>query len=381
MTTSELRPAWVDEPAALAALCERARQSGQVAIDTEADSLHSYFHKLCLVQLSFDGAHALVDPLALGRENLRPLALLLADSAVRKLLHGADYDLRVLDRDLGARVVNVRDTQVAAQLLGEPQTGLAALAGKLLDVALDKKFQRADWGERPLSAEARAYAAGDTAFLAGLGAALSAKLAERGRLAWWEEECASLEAIRWEPPEPDPLAFERIKGSRALRGAARDRLAALFAWRETRAAGDDVPPFKILQAEALVTLAADPPADLEALASIRGVGRSTVRRFGRELLAVTATPPAAPDRLAKDRFVVDREREGRFKRLRAVRDEVAAGLAIDGGVLAPRAALEAVADRLPADEASLADCLGRGWRASVLAPFLLPVAAAWRGGS
>jgi ribonuclease D len=381
VTTAELRPAWIDEPAALAAICERARQAGQVAVDTEADSLHSYFHKLCLVQLSIDGTHALVDPLALGRENLEPLARLLADPAVRKLLHGADYDLRVLDRDLGARVANVRDTQVAAQLLGEPQTGLAALAEKLLGVALDKKFQRADWGERPLSIEARAYAAGDTAFLAALSAAQTARLAELGRLAWWEEECAALEAIRWEPPEPDPLAFERIKGARALRGAARDRLAALFAWREQRAADDDVPPFKILQAEAMVALAAAPPADLDALAAVRGVGRSTVRRFGRELLGLIAAPPAVPDRLPKDRFVVDRERELRFKQLRSVRDEVAAGLAVDGGVLAPRAALEAVVDRLPSDEAALADCLGRSWRAAVLAPFLLPVASAWRGGS
>ncbi len=268
MTTSELRPAWVDEPAALAALCERARQSGQVAIDTEADSLHSYFHKLCLVQLSFDGAHALVDPLALGRENLRPLARLLADSAVRKLLHGADYDLRVLDRDLGARVVNVRDTQVAAQLLGEPQTGLAALAGKLLDVALDKKFQRADWGERPLSAEARAYAAGDTAFLAGLGAALSARLAELGRLAWWEEECAALEAIRWEPPEPDPLAFERIKGSRAPA-----RRGARPAGRALRVAGDSGRPAttcrrsRSSRRRRWSRWPPTPPADLDALAS------------------------------------------------------------------------------------------------------------------
>ena len=371
---------WVDDPAALAALCERAGRSGQVAVDTEADSLHSYFHKLCLVQISFDGEHALVDPLVLGREGMRPLAELTADATVRKLLHGADYDLRVLDRDLGARVGNVRDTQIAAQLLGEPQTGLAALAGKLLGITLDKKFQRADWGERPLSAELRAYAAGDTAFLASLADVLASRLAELGRRAWWEEECEALETVRWEAPEPDPLAFERVKGARTLHGTSRDRLAALHAWRERQAAGDDVPPFKVLQAEAMIELSAQPPTDLETLGKVRGVGRSTVRRFGRELLALLAAPPPAPDRLPRARFVVDRERDARVKLLRAARDQVAAQLAIDGGVLAPRAALDAVAETLPGDQAALAGCLGRRWRAAVLAPVLLPLAATWRGG-
>ena len=127
---------------------------------------------------------------------------MLADPGVEKVLHGADYDLRVLDRDLGARVVRLRDTQVAAQLLGEAQTGLAALVGREAEVVLDKRHQRADWGRRPLTHELLAYAAADTAYLELLRRRLSERLAALGRLAWWEEECVALEAIRWEPPAP-----------------------------------------------------------------------------------------------------------------------------------------------------------------------------------
>jgi ribonuclease D len=375
-----MTPLWIAGAGELAGLAQRARRSARVAVDTEADSLHSYFHKVCLIQLSFDESHALIDPLAVGRDGLAPVAELLADPAVTKLFHGADYDLRVLDRDLGARTVNVRDTQIAAHLLGLAQTGLAPLLAGELGVTLDKGHQRADWGQRPLPPELIAYAVADTAHLEALEARLARRLAELDRLAWWEEECAALEAIRWEPPVADELAFERVKGAGRLRGAARDRLAALHRWREERAAAADTPPFRILRGEAMLALASEPPADLAALAKVPGVGAGAARRIGAEMLAVLASPPAAPERVPRTRPEVDREREARVKELRALRDAVATELGIDGSVLAPRAALEAVVDRRPGDPDGLVACLGRRWRAAALAPHLLPVVAAWPAG-
>lgn len=258
MTPEELSPLWIDTADEAARVCDRARRASWIAVDTEADSLHSYFHKLCLVQLSFDGEHALFDPLALGREGMAPVVGLLAEPSRPTLMHGADYDLRVLDRDLSARIHGLHDTQAAAQLLGEKQTGLAALVGQELGVVLDKRFQRADWGRRPLEPEYQAYAAGDTAFLHDLAARLEERLRGLGRLEWWEEECLRLEDIRWEEPEPDPRAFERVKGAKRLRGPARDRFAALHGWREGIAAERDVPTFRILRNEVLLGLAESP---------------------------------------------------------------------------------------------------------------------------
>jgi ribonuclease D len=376
-----LRPQLIDEPAGVARVCARAAVAGTVALDTESDSLHSYFHKLCLIQLSFAGEHAVLDPLALDRAGLSPFTELLADPGVVKVLHGADYDLRVLHRDLGARVVRLRDTQVAAQLLGEGQTGLAALVEREAGIALDKRHQRADWGKRPLTSELLAYAAGDTAFLEMLHGRLAGRLAVLGRLPWWEEECLALEAVRWEPPAPDPIAFERIKGARKLFGEARDRLAALHAWREKEAAAADVPPFRILHSETLLALAQSPPDDLAALAGVSGVGASTVRRFGRELLRLLTQAPPAPAREPHKRAAVDREREARVRQARAVRDAVAKELQLDPGVLAPRAALELLVDHRPHDEDGLIACLARRWRAAVLAPALLPLVAGWETGA
>lgn len=379
--TQAPQPQLIDEPSGVARVCARAAAVGVVALDTESDSFHSYFHKLCLIQVSFAGEHAIIDPLALGRESLQPFVELLADAGVEKVLHGADYDLRVLHRDLGARVVRLRDTQVAAQLLGEGQTGLAALVEREAGVALDKRHQRADWGKRPLPPELLAYAAGDTAHLEMLRSRLAERLAALGRLAWWEEECLALEAVRWEPPAPDPLAFERIKGAGRLVGEARDRLAALHAWREREAAARDIPPFRILHSDALLALASDPPADLAALAIVPGVGKSTVGRYGHEIMRSLTQAPPAPARERRQRVPVDREREARVRQARAVRDGIAKELSLDPGVLAPRTALELVVDRRPRNEEDLFACLARRWRTSVLAPAILPLVAGWEGGA
>jgi ribonuclease D len=380
MSDEEFRPIWVDSPARVADVCARVRDRGVVAVDTEADSLHSYFHKLCLIQVSFGGEHALLDPLALGRTGLAPFVALLGDPSVEKLFHGSDYDLRVLDRDLAARTRSLRDTQVAAQLLGEPQTGLAALVAKELGIELDKRFQRADWGERPLRPELLAYAAADTAHLEALHDRLANRLAALGRLGWWEEECEALEQVRWEPPAPDARAFERLKGARRLTGEARDRLAALFDWRERTAAKQDVPPFRVVQVESMLALAERPPRDVEELAATPRISRTTVRRLGEEVLRVLANAPPVPPPAKQQRKPVDKAKERHFRQAREVRDAVAGELAMQPGVVAPRSGLEMVAERRPPDVGSLRSCLGRAWRTELLAPRLLPVVAAWRVG-
>jgi ribonuclease D len=361
-------------------LCEELRQAGKMAVDLESNGFHAYRARLCLMQIS-DGTQAwLVDTLALDLPALQPLGELLANEGIEKVLHGADYDLRLLDREMGVTVRGLRDTQLAAQLCGVAAFGLASLLENELGVTLDKRFQRADFGLRPMSPELAAYAAADAVHLLELEERLRRRLDDLGRVGWWFEECAALEDVRWEETPPDPLAFARMRGASALRGVARDRLAALWAWREARAAAEDVPAFRVMQPETLLRLADQPPEDLAALAAFRGVGHGGARRHGRELLALMTSPPAAPDRRPVVPFVRDRECEDRIKRLKTARDEVAVGLSLDPVILAPRAVLEAVAEALPVTHDELVRCTGRRWRAEVLAPVVLPVCREWREG-
>jgi ribonuclease D len=334
----ELAPEWIDDAAGVERVAVACRETGAFALDTEADSLHSYFHKTCLVQVSANGSHFVIDPLALDTGALDPLWQVCADPAIPVLMHGSDYDVRVLDRDYGARIAGLRDSQLVAQLVGEPKTGLAALLDLHLGVTLDKKHQRADWGKRPLTDSMLNYAAADTAFLHQLVEILRNKADELGRWSWALEEFRAQEAVRHTEPEVDPLAFERVKGVRALKGAARDRAHALFVWRDETARGLDVPPFKVMGNRALVVMAEHPPESPKDMAAVDGLGPRFVRRWGRTVHDVLDAPGEAPPRQRHPRRPgLEPEVKERVTRLLTARDSVATELGIEGGLLCSRA--------------------------------------------
>src|SRR5438105_5340130 len=158
----------------------------RIAVDTEADSLHCYFEKLCLIQLSFPGHDYLVDPLA--NLDLSPLAETLARKEI--VLQGADFDLRLLRRSLGFVATRIFDTVIAARLLGIRSFSLAALVESFFGVTLAKGSQKANWAQRPLPKHMAEYALNDTRYLLPLAEKLEAQLRERGRLEWFRQACA-----------------------------------------------------------------------------------------------------------------------------------------------------------------------------------------------
>ena len=107
---------WIDTQEPLDRAMERVAAQPVVSVDTEADSLHSYFDKVCLIQISIPDEDLVIDPLR--NLNLAAFGELLANADITKVLHGADYDLRILNRDFGFTASNLIDTSVAAQLLG-----------------------------------------------------------------------------------------------------------------------------------------------------------------------------------------------------------------------------------------------------------------------
>jgi len=366
-----LNPIWVDTRAGVDEVAEAARSAGWLALDTEADSLHSYFHKTCLVQVTADERNFVIDPLAMDSNDLDPLWAVVEDPEIPVLMHGSDYDIRVLDRDYDTRIRGLVDTQAMAQVLGEPKTGLAALLEKEEGVVLDKRHQRADWGRRPLTRSQVAYAAADTAFLGSLAGKLRSRLKALGRWDWADEEFHKLEHVRHNPVDPNPLAFERVKGVRSLRGVARDRAFTLFEWREREAQKLDVPPFKVLGAKTLVTLAEDPPEKMSDLAEVTGIGPRFIRRWGGNVMNAVAQPERAPQwkrgpRQPETAAVVVR----RMKRLSVVRDEVAAELSLEPGLVCPKSCALAVASHDPrcADTADLRAAGLTGWRLECLGP-------------
>jgi ribonuclease D len=152
----------------------------RVAVDTEADSLHCYREKLCLVQISVPAGDFIVDPLA--DFDLAPLRALLEKKEI--VLQGADFDLRLLRRSFNFKARRVFDTVIAARLLGIREFSLAALVKRFFEVELTKGSQKANWAQRPLPARMLDYAVNDTRYLLPLADKLEKELRDVVRLEW-----------------------------------------------------------------------------------------------------------------------------------------------------------------------------------------------------
>jgi ribonuclease D len=212
-----------------------------------------------------------------------------------------------------------------------------------------------------------AYAAADTAFLEDLAAGLRHRLEDLGRWSWALEECSRLTTVRHAEVDPDPLMFERIKGARALKGQARDRIFDLFWWRDGEAQRLDLPPFKVLGNKPMVELAQRPPSSGRELSEVDGLGHRFARRWGREVLRRIRDPRKAPRRVRNDHSPgPNAEQRRRIDGLTAVRDEVATELGLPGGLVCPKALVAALATS-PRGADGMADAGLNGWRSEVLA--------------
>lgn len=313
-----------------------------LACDLEADSLHHYQEKVCLIQMAIPRDSFLIDPLAFS--DLSALAPVMADASVRKLFHGADYDIRSLHRDFGIEVHNLFDTMIACQFLGEKEVGLAAVLKKRFGVELDKRYQKADWSRRPLPAEMIDYAVEDTRLLIELYQQLSEELQAKGRLSWVEEECELLSRVRTVSRAAEPF-FLRFKGASGMDPRSIAVLEELLRFRDEKASQRDIPPFKILGNDAIRELAINLPRKAGDLANTAGLSPKLAERYGQEILDAVSRGMALPASAlpAYPRFqrpVRDRMQEERLKRLKLWRETRSREIGIDGGILANNALLE-----------------------------------------
>jgi ribonuclease D len=331
----------IDTEQRLEAFLPLIRAATWVAVDTEADSLHAYPEKVCLIQISTISSDRLIDPLA--GLNLDPL--LEALSGHELIMHGADYDLRLLRKHHEFVPCAIFDTMLAARLLGLRQFGLCNLVEKYLGVKLEKGPQKANWAMRPLTERMERYARNDTRHLKPLADQLKTELAAKGRLAWQQESCARLIQDSTEQHVPDLDAIWRIKGSHLLAPPALAVLRELWRWRENEAVAANKPPFFVMSHDALVNIAA---AATQAQPIEPFLPRHiSERRRGGLLKAVAHALALSVDHHPKIlRHASRRPSEGekrRFIDLQKRRDAQATALGIDPTLIASRGMLSDLA--------------------------------------
>ena len=327
----------IDTQAKLAAFLPAVNSAAWLALDTEADSLHAYPEKVCLIQISTAAGDRLVDPLA--GIDIGPFLDALAGREL--IFHAADYDLRLLRKHHEFTPSVIFDTMLAARLLGEHQFGLSSLVEKFLGVKLDKGSQKADWARRPLTEKMEIYARNDTHYLKPLEEKLKAELTAKGRLAWHEESCARLIVECSQPVMVDEDEVWRIKGSSFLERSALAVLRELWRWREREAIAASRPPFFVLAHEKMVeiSIAISEQKPVEHLIPPKMHPRRRDNLLGA-IRTAQAVPPENFPKIIKHRS--QRPSEAEFRRFREIekrRDKHAHELAIDPTLIAPKSVL------------------------------------------
>ena len=342
--------------AQLAELVKKIEAQDRVGVDTEADSLHSYREKLCLLQISLAGADYIVDPLA--AVDLALLSAVLAEKEI--VLHGADFDLRLLRRSLNFTARRIFDTVIAARLLGIRQFSLAAMVERYFKVKLAKGSQKANWGRRPLPKRMLEYAGNDTHYLLPLADRLETELQHLGRLDWFQQTCQRAIELAAVSRTRDEDEMWRVSGSGALHGRAAAVLRALWQWREQEAAQADRPPFHILQNEELVraaqSFASEKVPDYRHFSPRR---REAFRKAAQSALQLPEAEWPVSRRRLGTRPTAETVR--RSEELRRRRDRAAKELDLEPAFVAARATLDAIA----ADE-TRASALLVPWQRSAL---------------
>jgi ribonuclease D len=362
----------IDKPDQLGPLHTALDRVTEVALDTEADNLFRYRTRVCLLQILAGGEIYLVDLLA--DLPLDPLWTRLA--AKHLIMHGSDYDLRLLRELCDFRPASLFDTMFAAQLLNISRFGLAALLEQHFDIKLAKDHQKANWSRRPLLKALLDYAALDVHHLPALRDELTAALVKLGRLSWLEQRCRwQIDVAREGIAGSDEHSW-RIGGAEKLRGRGLSVLYAVWHWREHWAEKLDTPPFKVTGNELLMRIAraADEGQPPDNVLKIH-LGRRHDRLFPSLAEAVhqglATDPRTLPRRERRREFApLTPEELARQDRIKAERDRLARDLNLEPTLIATRAQLVQIARNPAGIEAVLLP-----WQAEVLKK----AEAAWLG--
>lgn len=385
-------PQLVQSPRDFVSMMTHLRRQPLLALDTESDSLYRYTPRVCLIQISApaDGADPredadnravvdyLVDPLKL--HNLEPLGELLGDPAVEVILHAAENDILLLQRDFGFRIARVFDTQLAARILGRNGVGLAAILEEEFGVISDKSMQRTDWGRRPLTPQQMTYAQIDTHYLLPLRLRQIARLQEADRWREAQEAFEFLATLRYEESPAERTVWS-MKNNREVDREQTGLLEELWLWREQTAQRLDRPPFKVMNDSVLIELTNQAPNTLGDLQRISGLSNHQVDRFGRDLLQAVARGkrrplPELPPPNPRPEFLLSKADQRLFQMLRQWRSQTAEERGVDPDIIFSNDILLQIVERKPRTLAELQEIPAIGpWKAETYGPTILRLLA------
>jgi len=360
-------PIWVDTQSELKALVKELSKQTSVAVDTESNSLHAYREQVCLIQFSTLDTDYLVDPLAL--DDISLLGDIFANSDIEKIFHAAEYDLICLKRDFDFAVTNIFDTRWAVRVLGYAGDGLDGLLEVKFNVKVNKKYQKSDWGKRPLTPDHINYARLDTHYLIPLKEMLQAELDEKGML---QLACEDFErACNVEIPVAKPALWERMANNHGFTPRELTVLKELYECRERIAEDLDRPPFKVMSDKQLFDIARLTPQHMDELFGL-GLSNKQGMRWGKAVLQAVERGQNAPLVKPHQPKRPDDAYLSRLDALKTWRKHTARKMHVESDVVLPRPLMESIAGEGPRSIPELSELLSdSSWRMARFGPQIL----------
>ncbi|MBA3016842.1 MAG: ribonuclease D [Proteobacteria bacterium] len=320
-----------------------------IAFDVEADSMYHFKEKVCLIQLSTKKEYFVIDPLQI--QDLSSLNILFSNSDIKKIFHGADFDVRSLYRDFNIKIKNLFDTQIACMFLGIRETSLAAVIKERFKISLNKEYRKKDWSKRPLSEDMIEYAVNDTIYLIKLAKILEKELKKIDRISWVYEECEILSKVRPASLNSEPL-FMKFKGAGHLTCRSLAVLEALLQFRLSTAEKKDRPLFKIIGNNSIMKIVKEKPVNKRQLEKIKALSRKQIDMYGdaivkaanNSLTLPTADLPVYPRRKAP---FLPPEVSLRAKAVKRWRDSKAKELELDPAIVCNKTIINSIAIQNP----------------------------------
>jgi ribonuclease D len=348
-------PIWVDSNRMLRSLAETIANESRIAIDTESNSLFAYQEKVCLVQISTTGTDYLIDPFKIS--DFLPLAPVFANPAVEKIFHAAEYDLICLKRDYHLEFDNLFDTMLAARILGLPEVGLGPLLANRFEVMLDKRYQRANWGQRPLTEAMLAYAALDTHYLFILRDSLYAELDEHGLLELAKEDFRFISKAEGHGQNGSNTNCWKVAGAHPITPHQAAILDKLCIYRDEQARKSDLPHFKVLSNQLMIDLCSTEITSLDDLAAAPGMSPKIFQRHGERLLDAIKNGQTAEPIYKPRRPRLDDDYLQRMDKLKNWRKVTAKELKVESDIVLPKDLMESIAYHNPHTSTELSDLM------------------------
>lgn len=357
---------FLSEDIALHEFLAQCPRNETCCVDTEADSLFSYREKICLIQFACNGHMALIDPLAI----VDPAPLLdFLEAAPAVWMHGADYDMSILNRTYGRVPDPVFDTQIAARLLGWRTFGLAHLIKDILGIELSKQSQKKNWGERPLPAKMLEYAANDVRYLIPLTEIFEERLHNSGRWEWFLQSCQAARTQVLNRQEKSREDLWRIPGWGKIDSRGLVYLREIWRWRDSIAEQRDKPPFKIIGNDQLLSMSTSLAAGESVSLPSRFHGGHRARFEKALAKAHSLADDGLPAGERKKRLTKSGDWETVFQSLRQNRDRAAKKLNLETSIIASKKTLERYAfTPKEARDQALRDELFLPWQQDLLFP-------------